>query len=522
LTVAQDALTYLAVFVGGALIATAARILVVRLNFGWFRQGFVGDASGHVEIIRQLRKNPRSTRIDRYVIPNTLSYPLGFHRFARFFPMSIIEHRNFIPNIVIFGLGTGIFLAYAHHLYTGVLHQEGWAALGLAGLLYFVSISNLVFRGPAIAYLGLSSRLLGRMSTALYYIALCAHLIWPDPWSIAVAVIAGAISFASSTFGAQVILFTLPLLIAIMRSPDPLWIALGAFALSLILTRRHSWKSVVHMARYWRIYRRYVAHSAHQKGTLSRFIRLRRLPKAILQMRLRELRENEPTRCLLHHPELILLACLAALEWSGEVASLVYVMVPAFVVYLLTSTRRLHHLGESYRYIEYALYFLAPFAMAHIVLHAVHPLVPWLVGVYLALVVVDAVALYATRRPRYAERDYFGEFLQRVHLKPTDVVFPVTMHLGLDLCARADCRTFWWQPGGITSPAQYEDFIEEYPYLKREWTPLREEFGVTHVICDKNALRAISWEYDFSDLRLVAEDDGYIAYEVPGTSQAGS
>ena len=57
-------------------------------------------------------------------------------------------------------------------------------------------------------------------------------------------------------------------------------------------------------------------------------------------------------------------------------------------------------------------------------------------------------------------------------------------------------------------------FIEEYPYLKKNWKPLANEFGVTHLVVSKHELSLISWEYDFSELKKISENDKFAAYEV--------
>ena len=124
------------------------------------------------------------------------------------------------------------------------------------------------------------------------------------------------------------------------------------------------------------------------------------------------------------------------------------------------------------------------------------------------------VIMVQLKRKSYPATDQLDKFLESLNLKSDHVVYPVTMRLGADICARTGCETFWWQPGGITCPAQYTKFIEEYPYLKREWKPLAKEFGVTHIICEKSAIRAIDWAYDFSSSKTMKENERYVAYAV--------
>jgi hypothetical protein len=45
---------------------------------------------------------------------------------------------------------------------------------------------------------------------------------------------------------------------------------------------------------------------------------------------------------------------------------------------------------------------------------------------------------------------------------------------------------------------------------------------VTHVIASKRDLEMIDWNYDFSELLKIKENDRYVAYEVPQAVLEGS
>ena len=61
--------------------------------------------------------------------------------------------------------------------------------------------------------------------------------------------------------------------------------------------------------------------------------------------------------------------------------------------------------------------------------------------------------------------DILSSFLEKLGVSNTHTVFPVSMRLGADVVARTNCRSFWWQPGGVTDLKMYDDYIHEYPYL---------------------------------------------------------
>ena len=89
------------------------------------------------------------------------------------------------------------------------------------------------------------------------------------------------------------------------------------------------------------------------------------------------------------------------------------------------------------------------------------------------------------------------------------------MRLGEDLVARReDWRTFWWQPGTISDQI-YDEYIEEYPFLRRDWRPLACRHGVTHIFVDKRQDEGMKdWKYDFSNEKKIAENENFVAYEV--------
>lgn len=110
--------------------------------------------------------------------------------------------------------------------------------------------------------------------------------------------------------------------------------------------------------------------------------------------------------------------------------------------------------------------------------------------------------------------DELSAFLIDLNLTKDHIVFPVTMRLGADIVARSSCKSFWWQPGGITDPAQYQKYIHEYPYLSLDWRHLAQIHSVSHVIADVLALQAFHDEYDFSGLSILKKTERYIAYAV--------
>ncbi len=501
----------------GAALALASRLIVLVLYRRWFRQGFAGDSSIHWVLVRTLKRHPRARWIDEYVIaPEPFSYPTGFHRFASLFPLRIIERLTWLPNLVVWVVGVASFASYSTYAarsLSGVAPTE--TTLLALGFLLAVP-SAYVFRGPAIAYLKLSERLLGRVLTsgAVLLVVVGSATGKPVPSLIAAAVLVGGAA-VSSIFARQALGLGLPLLALLWLDWRPVAVLAGGAALALLVGRRRFIDGMRHSWIQWVVvYPKLTKRSEHMNAVLSRYVTLRDLRAAVGSFR--DLGSvvlyREPVRAVVLYPELVAVATLMSLHrslgwhWAAP-------LVAFGGLYAATATKRLNHLGESYRYLEFGLGLLVPFELAQLVQMHPQTVSIALLAAFGALSAVLFVVLVGlTWLPTLPEHDYLKDFLGGLALAEGDVVFPVTMSLGADICARTTgVRSFWWQPG-VVAPGIYDEFIEEYPYLKRAFAPLAEKYGVTHVVCDRAALAAVDWTYDFSQLTPVAEDGRYVAY----------
>jgi hypothetical protein len=224
---------------------------------------------------------------------------------------------------------------------------------------------------------------------------------------------------------------------------------------------------------------------------------------------------SEPYRTIILLPEIFLLLFLFNDQIYLDNVVWLSVLVSSFLIYVLTSSDFFNHLGESYRYLEYNLFFIVPFILGIIVYQQ-----QTIYVLYVMYVLLLSMLFYKLNSKRkYPEVDKLNLFLSNIHLKKNDVIFPISMRLGADIVARRDVKTFWWQPGGLTSLDVWDKYIKEYPYLRNDWQNIFDEFNVRYVVADKNALNSIidnkrNWRYDFSKLDLIFEDDTYLAYKV--------
>lgn len=501
------------------LLAAATRFYIVRVSSGWFGRGFAGDSSVHFKIIDACRRG--ETKIPEYVIPNIMSYPKLFHQYCSLFDKQILMSKNYIPNVMLFVLCSGVLYWFSFfNLRGNVDEQTLWAGFGVI-VLFLLSVQNLTAFGPSIAYVKLSSRLMGKMSTSFYFLGLITYVSNGTHGGLLLSGIAGMVVFLSSTFGAQAIIFVTLVFALAIFSVTPVILLVVSLLLAVIVSKGYALTSVTSMMRYWLIYKRYVARSRYAADALSRFVSFKMLRNAITSKTpvraFLRLVLKEPLRGILMYPEVFVLAILLlASDYDstllGNTRALIF---STLVVYLLTSTAALNFLGESYRYIEYVLSATAPFAVILLILELS-------VDADVVCIILVIWVLYNSTLSYFLQRilgyqtpgnvDFLSQFLGEIDFDSDDVVYPITMRLGADIVARINCKSFWWQPGGITNPGMYEKYIHEYPYLSLDWRTLAREHHVTYIIAEKAALAAFHDEYDFTGLQLVKESDAYIAY----------
>ncbi len=510
----------------GILIGTIAAVLIrkslIHAYKWWFRRGLVGDASVHFAIIRQLKKNINSRYIEQYLIsPEPMAYPTAFHKFARIFPISTINKKPYAPNLYLFGLFSVVFLTYIIYLNSFVL--QGYAfSYTIFFLIFLASPSSLVFSGPAITYIGLSERLLARLSCSMSYLCVSMGLLFNDAISLSLSLIFGSLSLLSSIFARQVILFTFPLLSFLFLDWRPLVLVVGMFFIALGIGGKHFFRSFSHTINHWRCYRLYTKRSAVVRKNLTNFFKWEFQDGRIsLRDISRNLLTKDPTRTFFLYPEISLAVCF--LLMSGQNYQVIFkIFAPIFctlIIYFITLSDRFNHLGEAYRYIDYSNYYLFP-----VIVTIGSEGLPefWLkTGLlcYLTIsVTLTIFTLYSNRKNQLSSYDHLTDFLNHLSNINHAVVYPIPMRLGAEIIARREnWKSFWWQPG-LQLDAIFDEFIEEYPYLKKDWDGLFEKYSVTHVICEKKSLGQTNWKYDFSGLEIILEDEYYQAYRVSGNT----
>ena len=512
-------MSLVSVIVVAVMAALGQRMIAVCVwGIPQMARGFRGDASVHYTIIRHLVRSPRSRFIRNYLIsPEPMSYPIAFHHFAALFSTKTLSGRPWLPNLVLHLLGSVFFVVVSWLITGGSL-----VLVAVALATYLVMPSNWVFSGPAVTYLGLSPRYLARLASSAAYLGLTVGTVFDWMWLLGVGAVLAALGVLTAQFARQSLFFCVPLLSLVLLDPRPIVFLLLGVVMAVIIGRRHVWEGLRHTALRWRLYRSRTKQSAHVQRMMLGFFRWNLRGRVSLRAVAFRLMERDPTRTVFWYPELFLCGVIVFVVPFEHSLPLGLALVPPVMLYLVTLTERFNHLGEAYRYIEYSLCFLLPLEVG--LSFSVSSWQFIFLDVYIVFCIAIIVLRYTVQivlhNDQNPPRDEITQFVQETGIEGEAVIFPVSMRLGADLVARREnWRTFWWQPG-IISDGIYDEYIEEYPFLKKNWRPLAARHGVTHIICDKRQDEKMKdWKYDFSREEKIAENENFVAYRVRRVEQ---
>lgn len=508
-------------FVGlvAAVLAGAHRAAILWIYRSWFQQGFAGDAAFHLAVVRRLNRTGSYDGIQEFLIRDEAdTYPILFHRIVALFPLRLVERFSYLPNGIIWVIMVSAAALYAHYVSTELLGLTG-ARFALTFLIVFLGLaSNVALDMNGLNYISLSERLLSRFCCGIYVLTLTEFMTFGDRVSFVAATVFGTLTLISSMFGRQAIFFVTPIVCLLSLSMWPLVVMASSLLGATIVDRGYFLRGLRHMSQFSHAYRNHTKHSRYYKLGLSRFIDLKAVlgrGRGVLS-RIYELEHNEPTRIVFRHPELILLIVLQAF-WPGQATTAEFaVMTATLVVYVATSTAALRHYGEATRYIEFALWLVPVVILTKYAVMGVVPSIVWFV--YGAWVVVTALKKYQDwSNLNFPSSDVLSKFVAPLQIDRDATIFTVPFTLGAAVQVRTQCRALMYQGSAVTLDL-YEKFMEEIPFLKRNWKSLATEFHVSHIICERSYLgimkSLMGWEYDFSDIAKIAESDRYVAYRL--------
>lgn len=507
------------IFASTLLAAFAQRWIAIRVwGIGEFAKGLVGDASVHFAIIRHLTRMPRSRFIESYLIrTEPMSYPKAFHLFAGLLSLSTLKRKPWLPNMIFHLLGAAFMVSVSWWITDGSI-----LATVVTVAVYLAVPSFWIFDGNDILYLGLSPRYLARLTSSAAYLGLATGTVLDQTWLLALGAGMATLAVLSAHFARQALFFCVPLLSLVLLDIRPLaWLVLSVF-LALGIGRQYFWDGLRHMIPKWRVHRTLIRKGAYVRNGMLGFFRWEVQGRPLWKVIARNSLEKDPTRILFLCPELFLAWLILATTSSPHTQAFALALLPPALLYLLTLTERFSHLGQAYRYVEYNLAFLAPVVAG---LFFIGDLSQILI---LAAYLVASFFLVALRywlrlrglRGLDPPTDEISRFIEETRIAGPAVVLPVSMMLGAALVARReDWKTFWWQPG-VVSEGTYSDYMEEFPFLKREWHGLAARHGATHIMCDKwQDTHMKDWRYDFSGEEIIAENERFVAYRIRSTME---
>lgn len=483
----------------------------------WYRQGVLGDAAYHLCIIRDLKAHPFTPYAG---VRNFLhgagrdTYPIFFHRLAARLPARGLEKYPAALNAALYALFAGLI---ALVLTSGFELGLGQALQAL--LLYFLLSTNLNYAGDGVLYLSLSERMLARLVTSMYFLALVGFMQAEKVALLGLAAVCAGIGLMSAKFSRQALAFVGTLFALLSADPSPvLALAIGA-GIAVSAERGFFVRGLRDHLTFLQTYARHTKHGRLFKSAFDRFVNPLWLldPRVPLRRKLSALPRKEPTHLLFRMPEVIvLLVFLGPLNHTFEYD----LLLATAIVYVLVSLPLFNHLGESTRYFEYCLSMVAPLSLSHI----------WREHPYGFLVVFATIAwnLLLARRAYGAwaaqalpSRDELADFLEDCGLEQDARLLCIPINLAPAVVARTGLPAVCY-PGNY-GDWFFEDYVAEYPFLKRDWRPIADRHGITHVVSDRrglaNAATFMGWSYDFQGTELVADNGTYVCHRIAKATQ---
>lgn len=504
-------------------LVCVTRLLLVKFYSKWIKQGVFGDAAYHYCIIRTLCSSPGPYEgVQEFFLKNGPDrYPVLFHRFASLFGLRTVEIYPYIPNLFIFAGFTaalpiiiGLLPMSAPPIWLAATPLSKSNLLAIFSTILFVtSVANNSLRGDGILFLSLSERLLAKLSVGLYYF--CA-LIWQVDGGnsfLIISMASGYIAIASSMFARQTIFFTTPLWALISLNAGILLPMTGTLLLSALIDGKTFILGLRDQWGFSKSYRLYTAKSRVFIDSLSKFSIFSN--SRSLRSMLGQLISYEPGKSIYRHPDLILVLFVG---WGHFPPPFVSLLVATIAVYLITTTKRFRHFGESERYLDYTLIFILPFFVASEVLQQQSfEIAMAIVGIAVVYrVVLIGISLWKDAGRSIEGNESLSEILQQGSVGKNSRVLPLPINFGQTISARTGSGVVCYP--GVYGPWIFEKYIDEYPLFKRPLDQLVTEFRITQIVVNKiqteNFARIVGWSYDFSRYRKVAENEYWCCYHV--------
>lgn len=491
----------------GVVVALVIMRLVLILRNPDLRPGMIfGDQSVHLVIIRYLGRRWSNAVIPQFLIGEKLpAYPVGFHRFAGLFSDATLMRWPWLPNFILWILSLfGLFAIYPILVFTPSFGTPVWLVLAIT----FTAPGVIRSTDRFASHWFLSERLLGMTLTGVVFLLVSVSETFLSPTTL-IAVVAVSIAICSSIFARQVLVGGLPVVSAIQLSPYPLLVLTAGASLALLVAPRRTIYSFVEMVRRWGVYKSRIANSEFLRHSLSQWVRFSGPHGTWSKDNLRHILTQEPVRSWLQTPEHVFAVAIALFFPSAMARQYLPVLIAAFLLSFITATKRFNFLGESGRYLEFALWAVSGLVISQGITANGYLIVVW-ISLWIVSMAFEAITRRQASRAHVPELD---DVLAHGSLQDSSVVFCIDMRVGPDIAARSNVRVFWWQPA-TASTSLYDEYISAYPYLRVDWEHLREKHSVTHILVDKRRLGPQSPSYLLPENLRVCSTLNYELFEL--------
>jgi len=360
---------------GWDIVMLAALVLATRLLPRWLNPKAVSsDSYYHLLCAQAIRENrfriPEKVR--GFCFPSPYDYPPLFHYLLALLGTRARERAEVWLSGVIDVGNVAVFYWLARRLDATLWAGHGPSPLMLSALLAISPALLAVGTGPR-AYQA-TPRVLGEV---WFNLAVAAALLFylGDGWPCyAAAVAAAALVCLSSKFSVQALLFMLPVIGLLLKSPSLAALPLLGMGLAVVLSGGFYLRVLRGQIGHLYLFSRWTAQHYPNVLRKNRWQDIVNLPHYLLANRQEAYRvfflDNSYVILLTRNPQLLFLGygwlVGGLVPWGPPAAAALWAWAAAsLAVFLLTSLRPLLFLGEPERYVEHALiplYLLAGYA----------------------------------------------------------------------------------------------------------------------------------------------------------------
>jgi len=283
---------------------------------------------------------------------STLHTPSWYQKLiGRLFSDQRLWSAPWLPNLVLYGVGAAIFVAFL-----GFVPQSSAPGfLTLAVTLFAAQADNSRFDKLSVHYVTIQPRFLGMLSLSLYglfFVAIADPMI-----SGILGTVVLLVALNTSVFSRQVCCTVIPLTGLISWNAVPVIELLLATVLSLAINREEFTQSVQAECRYSKWYLKNFYQTRQDRG-------IQYVIRSVFAPQLRDL-----PRYVDSFLALALLTFVLTNNPEDAFATRLFaVIASAIIVCSLTGVRRLAALGECWRYISFSCYFVTPIALAYCII----------------------------------------------------------------------------------------------------------------------------------------------------------